>query len=407
MRGAMPRPGQTGPGESAPAALSPGWLARAPLARIVLLALAIRVVSALLGFGANVVFPLDRPEQFTVFGRTHHFADALARWDSGWYVGIARDGYAFVEGGRSNLAFFPAYPVAMRVAGHLLGGQTHHFFIGGVVVSWLAFVGAMVMLWRLARLDLSADDADRAVLYAAVFPFAYFFGLAYSESLFLLLMVTTAWAVRTRRWVTAGLVGAVAMVSRANAVMALPALAWLAWRAAARDREQVVSAAIALAAMAAGFAAWCGYTYMLSGNAFEWAASIRRWDYHPGQAPWQPFLGMFHALATRPYHFLTTEAMAPYDTLYGLTAALFVVASVFVWHRFGAGYGLFMVCNLALPLSSGVFEGLGRYCSVLFPFSIWLAATVRSATVHGFLLFVMAAIYMWGLSMFVNVHPII
>jgi hypothetical protein len=146
---------------------------------------------------------------------------------------------------------------------------------------------------------------------------------------------------------------------------------------------------------------------MLSGNPLEWAASIKRWDYHPGQAPWQPFFGMFHALWTRPYHFLTTEAMAPYDTLYGLTATVFVVASAFVWRRFGPGYGLFMVCNLALPLSSGVFEGLGRYCSVLFPFSIWLAATVRSATVHGFLLFVMAAIYMWGLSMFVNVHPII
>lgn len=407
MRGAMPR-FRPSPTEAEPSSsgLSAGRLAGSPLLRVVLLAIAIRLVSSLLGFGANLVFP-DRAQQFTVYGRPHYFVDALARWDSGWYVGIARDGYAYVAGGRSNLAFFPAYPTAMRYAGYLLGGRTEDFFLGGVLVSWVAFTGAMVMLWKLARLDLSAEDADRAVLYAAVFPFAYFFGLAYSESLFLLLMVTTAWAVRTRRWVVAGLVGAVAMVSRVNAVMALPALAWLAWRAAERDRHEMVSAGLALTTMAAGFAGWCGYTYMLSGNPLEWMASIRRWDYHPGQMPWEPFLAVFASLWARPYEFLATEAMAPYDTLYGLAAFVLVAATPFVWRRFGAGYGLFLAANLALPLSSGVFEGLGRYCAVLFPFSIWLAATVRSATVHGFLLFVMAAIYMWGLSMFVNVHPII
>lgn len=406
MRGGMPRFRPTPTGIEAPPAATSGRLAAFPLARVALLAAGIRLVSSVLGFGANLVFP-DRAQQFTVFGHPHFFADALARWDSGWYVGIARDGYAHVAGGRSNLAFFPAYPIAMRGAGHLLGGRTEDFFLGGVLVSWVAFTGAMVMLWKLARLDLPAGDADRAVLYAAVFPFAYFFGLAYSESLYLLLMVTTVWALRTRRWIVASLVGAVAMVSRVNAVLALPALAWLAWRGAARDRHALISAGLALGAMAAGFAGWCGYTYMLSGNPLEWMASIRRWDYHPNQMPWQPFLTLFSALWARPYEFLATGTTAPYDTLYGLTALVFVVATPFVWRRFGAGYGLFLAANLALPLSSGVFEGLGRYCAVLFPFSIWLAATVRSDTLHGFLLFVMATIYMWGLSMFVNVHPLI
>jgi hypothetical protein len=37
-----------------------------------------------------------------------------------------------------------------------------------------------------------------------------------------------------------------------------------------------------------------------------------------------------------------------------------------------------MLVNLYLPLSSGAFEGLGRYCSVLFPAFIWLATVVPS-----------------------------
>ena len=157
--------------------------------------------------------------------------------------------------------------------------------------------------------------------------------------------------------------------------------------------------------MASGFAAWCGYVYMLSGNPLEWAASITRWNYTPGGAPWQPLVGLLTALWTRPYQFLTTEHAALYDTYNGLVATGVVLSTPYVWWRFGAGYGLFMLANLSLPLSTGQFEGLGRYCSVLFPFSLGLAALVRSTTVHSLVLVAFAALFMFGLSMFVTLHP--
>ena len=86
---------------------------------------------------------------------------------------------------------------------------------------------------------------------------------------------------------------------------------------------------------------------------------------------------MIGRLVTHPYQYLAGDPLAPYDTLNGLAATLFLIAIPFVWRQFGAGYGLFMLANLWLPLSSGVFEGLGRYCAVLFPVFIWLAG-VRS-----------------------------
>ena len=97
--------------------------------------------------------------------------------------------------------------------------------------------------------------------------------------------------------------------------------------------------------------------------------------------------------------------MAPYDTLYGVTGILFVLAIPFVWRRFGAGYGLFMLLNLWLPLSSGVFEGVGRYCSVLFPCFIWLA-TIRSRFVSTALVVVFALFYTLGLALFTTIHPL-
>ena len=97
--------------------------------------------------------------------------------------------------------------------------------------------------------------------------------------------------------------------------------------------------------------------------------------------------------------------MAVYDTLYGVVALLFVAATPFVWRRFGAAYGLFMALNLYVPLSSGAFEGLGRYCSVLFPAFIWLAS-IRSRRLSNALLIAFALIYTLGLSLFATGRPL-
>jgi hypothetical protein len=182
-----------------------------------------------------------------------------------------------------------------------------------------------------------------------------------------------------------------------------PSLAWIAWRAAA-PRERL-RAAIGLALVAVGVGAYSLYVYHLSGNPFEWATSIGRWNYHPGRAPWIAPLELVTNLATNPVGYFRRDPMAPYDTLYGVTAIVFIVSIPFVWMRLGAAYGLFMAANLWLPLSSGVFEGLGRYCSVLFPFFIW-AATWRSRTLFAALLVVSLVLYPIALGMFVTLRPL-
>ena len=372
---------------------------------LALYALAFRVFSALLAFYANVVFPLYQPEQFTMSGKTSPFWDVFTRYDSGWYFDIARNGYRYVAGGRGNIAFFPVYPLLMRYVGRAFGRRSGDLYLGGIVVSWAAFVLAMAVMFSLARLDLPRRRAERAVLLTAIFPFAFFYGVVYTEAVFLLATVASFYCFRTRRWVLGGVCGALATATRVNGLLMLPSLAWIAWRSAepnARDRGLAIAG---LLLVACGVGAYSLYIYHLSGNPLEWAATIGRWGYYPGGAPTAGLARLAHSLLTHPYAYLAGERLAPYDTLNGLTALLFVVAVPFVWWRFGAAYGWFMAANLWLPLSSGQYEGMGRYCAVLFPFFIWLAS-LRSRAVLTAALVLSAMLYTLCLALFTSIHPL-
>jgi hypothetical protein len=373
--------------------------------RIALGALAFRLVSALLAFLVNITFPLHQREQFTVFSSTSPFWDTFARYDTGHFEGIAWGGYAPAPGGRSNLAYFPVYPMLIRFVGRMF--ERHHaiFYISGIVISWACFILAMVALYYLARLDLPRPRAERAVLLTMIFPFAFFFGVAYSESTFLLFAVLAFYCFRTRHWLLGGLCGAVATATRVPGILMVAPLAWIAWRQHEATHRDRITAMAGLVLAASGFGAYCWYVDRLTGNPLEWAATLQRWGYYPGGAPWMAPVRLVQQLVTHPYRYLAGDPMAPYDTLYGVTGMLFVLAIPFVWRRFGAAYGLYLLLNLWLPLSSGVFEGVGRYCSVLFPCFIWLAS-IRSRSVSTALIVFCAMFYTLGLALFTTIHPL-
>jgi hypothetical protein len=380
--------------------------------RIALAALGFRVVSAFLALCANLAFPPGRelPNQSSVWGNPSPFWDAFARHDSGWYFDIARRGYdasAAVAGGRSNIAFAPVYPLLMRYLGRSFGRAPGDIYLAGIVVSWLSFVAAMVVLYRLATLDLPPRRAERAVVLTAIFPFSFFFGAVYTESTFLLFTLLAFYGFRTRRWALGGVAGAIATATRVTGITMWPALAWIAWRSAPPTRRDRLAAAAALVVSTLGFVGYCAYIYDLTGQPLLWATALTRWGagYHPGGAPWTAPVDLLRRLLTHPYVFLATQPTALYDTLYGVTALLFAAMIPFVWRRFGAAYGLFMLLNLYLPLSSGAFEGLGRYCSVLFPAFIWLAS-IRRGWVYTSLVIMFALFYTLGLALFTTVHPL-
>lgn len=145
---------------------------------------------------------------------TSSFGKALTapsnHWDANWYLLIARSGYRTPE----SRAFFPLYPLLVKAGGWAIGDV-----YAGVVISLVAFLVALFLVYRLVELDFGSEVARVTVALIAFCPFAFFFSAIYTESLFLALSVAAIYAARCERWLIAGVVGAFAAATRSSGVL--------------------------------------------------------------------------------------------------------------------------------------------------------------------------------------------
>jgi len=127
-------------------------------------------------------------------------------WDTGNFLVVALHGYVLPH----QTAFFPFYPILERCVMLLTGDP----FTAGLIISGVADLLALVVLYRLVEEDFDKERAYRAALYLSLFPTALFLAAAYSESLFLCLSLFSFYHMRHGRWWLAGLLGLLATLTR-------------------------------------------------------------------------------------------------------------------------------------------------------------------------------------------------
>jgi hypothetical protein len=343
----------------------------------------------------------------------------IAAWrvgDAGWYQKIATDGYFYLPGQQSSVAFFPTYPMSVRGVGRLLGGDYH---LAGWLVSTLAGGAAVLAFtaWVWPRLPRSA--AITAVALLMLYPYSFFlYGAMYSDSLFLLLAISAFLLVELRQFWWAGLIGALATAGRPVGVAVAVGLVvrtlemlatagppgpatgkrpgrWWPDRVRLRDLVRAVprvrwrEAGVLLSGL--GLAAWCTYLWISFGDpvAFATVQGAPGWNQGSGPRTWfkVQYLGLFVYgwnldLAVR----LTAQA---------LMVLLAILLLRRVWRLFGWGYLAYAVVVLAIPLiGTKDFMGTGRYVLAAFPVIAaggHLLATIRFRWVRPVVLAVFGA----------------
>lgn len=313
-----------------------------------------------------------------------------ARWDVTWFTSIAESGYGSDTG---KPAFFPLYPLAMRLVGALTGSAV----TGGLIVSLAAMLVALAALHRLTDIELGSDAARLAVWATALFPMSFFLSAIYSEALFLALAVGCVLAARTDRWALAGFLGGLAAATRSAGVVLVVALVLLFWSERRRTRALPWRRALWIGLVPLGPALICGWfaAHGLDALApFHAQATWMRAFAGPFVGAWDGAVAAFDGArqllsgSRSPVYF--TEAgddpfsVARYNLMLFAFLLLAIPAVIGVWRRLPIAYGAYVVAALALPLSYPVtpqpLMSFPRFLAVLFPLFMWAGAWAAAGT---------------------------
>ncbi len=295
----------------------------------------------------------DRPESALV--------RALTRFDAGWYAGIASDGYWYKEHSQAPVAYFPAYPLAIRAV-MTLGVNR---WLAGIMVSLLAGLAAVAVFRAWARRVGGEEVGERAFIWLLAYPFTfYLFGVMYSDSLFLLLACSAFLFVEKDRPVLATLFGVLATACRPVAPAIVLGLLWRQLEKRANDEKPFRAVDFLPALAGLGLAAYMLHLHLRVGDALAFAHvhSAPGWDQPPGLRTWLKY-AWFETLFPR------VAPTVAFRLVGHAALTLFALAMIRpMWRRLPRGYTVYCAVAIGLPaLSSKDFMGLGRYIIAAFP----------------------------------------
>lgn len=285
---------------------------------------------------------------------------SLTTWDGWWYLGIARDGYhaAPLAGGYQDFAFLPLYPMLVRV---LAAPFTGYEGLVAVLLSNVLFVVAIALLVQLTMVRFGRDLAIRSAVMLAIFPFSAVFSMAYPESLFLAVSLGAFIAAERRQPVLAGVLLAVATLTRLQGVVLVLPLAWLLW-SLERPRPRWLALMLGPAAAVAAFA-WVTW---LTGDPGSYGAAQGAW----GRM----------GLGGDPQGTLAQGLTGPVAFVHAVNFTV-LLGSVFLLvfvrrDRIPAPYVAIPVLFLAMVFLSGSIQSIGRLLAPAFPYD-WILAGRR------------------------------
>jgi len=334
---------------------------------------------------------------YTLWQSWHH-------WDTGNYLVVALHGYLTVH----QTAFFPLYPLFERA----LMVITQDPFTAGLIVSNLAGLVMLAVLYRLVEEDFDQPRAYRTVLYLSLFPTAFFFAAAYNESLFLCLSLLSFYYMRHGRWWLAGLFGFLACLTRSAGLLLLIPFCYEYFRQHHFNLKAVRFDVVAGLLIPAGIALFALYCYVQFHDALAFSHAEVYWGrtlHVPGygilksmrdilySSGFLSFLSLRNLLDLGPdlliLALIVLSFFGPWKLprslwAYGLYAAgLYIFAQIFP-----RGFTLY-------PL-----EAVSRFMLEVFPAFIVLASIGKYRTLHLSYLMVSGAILFFLLTQFLTGH---
>ena len=320
-----------------------------------------------------------RPGPWGAWG--HLVFRTFDRWDSRWFTRIAEHGYST----RQSAAFLPVYPLLVRGLAWIV--RSH--LVAGILISLAAAAASAVLLERIARRHLGTDGSRVVLWLFVLYPLAYVFTSAYSDSLFLLFVLVSVDAAERGRPLRAGVAGGLAVGTRLLGFALVPTLLLLLWPTTRRPAALARLGPILLLPAALGL--WMLYTHVHYGDWFATFASEHRYWQRETLSPhelWHALRNVEASAANVTVHLPGGTSGYPdwvAQSVRDLWDFAFLVGgialTVVAWRRFGIPFGLFSATTLAIVVASPTtwepFVSIDRFLLADFPIFLALASLLE------------------------------
>lgn len=258
-----------------------------------------------------------------------------ANFDGEHYLSIANMGYA-----NGEQAFFPFYPILIK----LFGGS----LISALLISNIAFLIALYGLYKLIKLDYSSEIAKVVTVLLLAFPTSFYFGAAYTESIFLMLIVWTFYLFRKYKFTLAIILGSLSSLTRVIGLVPLGVLSYM------------------------------GYSKYKWGDYLAFFHAAKNFGEQRSD-----HLILLPQVFYRYFVKIIPNLSWSYFPVVFTTLLEIVVASAFLYLIFKSftkiriEYWIFLTFGYIVPTLSGSFSSLPRYVVVLFPAFIYLGTILK------------------------------
>lgn len=310
------------------------------------------------------------------------FLDSFFRSDSGWYKSIINNGYNYTPGQQSNVAFFPLYPLLIKLVMSL---TNLNIYVIGFLISNICLLFGLYFVYKISLLYTRTKIARRVLILMLVFPTSFFYSSLYTESLYLLVVSASFYYYLKHKYLLTGIWGFLACLTRVTGIIVFGSI--LIELLIKIGRKAIIFKPQMLYLFIIPLGVIC-YMLFLFFKFDDPLVFIKTQDAWNREGFTFPLITLFKQLKLINFSF-PRDPLNSIEFIDLFFSTFFLVLSVVLLfqNKFNISLSLFCIFSILMPLTTGVTDSMARYVLPLFPVFIYLGFLSKNNNLYILLIF--------------------
>ncbi len=308
-----------------------------------------------LNLNSDTAYTWINPQEFKQ-NKALDLINLRVHWDSFWYLKIVNEGYQYIPGQLSSIAFFPLYPSLIWVLSQI---PVFSPALAGWFISILSLGVGLIFLYKLVNEFHPEVDPLLVVTLLLIFPTAFFLNSVYTESLFLTLSVIFFYYLLKKQFILAAVFLSLASLCRINGLFLFVPFGYEYFKTFGLKRF-INFNLFSFGISSLGILSFMLYQFFLFNEPLAFFKSQMEW-------------GRKFAVNSEYFQLLTPASYSNLATDL-VFFAVSITIGILILKKLRVSYGLYVLTTVLIAVSTGTLMSVSRFSLILFPIFILIAS---------------------------------